>query len=111
MPGAALAQETESYYYAHSGPGVTLRVINSTGSVPIGTPIATWDSAKSVSLDVSAGSHGSRFRRACPMPSDHEIRICAYPYRFGGDGRTILLTEGDPASTPRAEARVTPCVP
>jgi len=30
------------------------------------------------------------------MPQDHEIRICAYPYRFAGDGRTTLLTEGDP---------------
>ncbi|MDQ3533310.1 MAG: hypothetical protein M3456_13265 [Actinomycetota bacterium] len=80
----------------HSGPGVSLDVIDSTGGAPVRSPIASWDDAESLSLDVSSGSHTSRFRRACPMPQDHEIRICAYPYRFAGDGRTTLLTEGDP---------------
>ena len=99
VPGTALAQEPEGYRYAHSGPGVSLDIINSTGGVPVGTPVATWDSSKSVSLDLSSGIDGSRFRRRCPMPDDHAIRICAYPYRFpGADGRTTLLTEGDPGS-------------
>lgn len=99
VPGDALAGAADGYHYAHSGSGITLNVIDSTAGVSVGGPIDLWDKAKSLSLDVSPGSHTSSFRRACPMPKEHEIRICAYPYRFAGeDGRTTLLTEGNPGS-------------